>query len=166
VICSVSFKISVVRKWHWIYVCLVASDSLWPDSSIKLLLPLGLPESGVSLPVWIMSVGHSIIDLHLVNYILFFFWYVFLTELKEQRLCFIFCFKVGKNYYRYFRMLKAALGEKQLQEHNVLNDFLCWKVMQPLLMILKTQNVHWLVKDIKNVDWMKELVLENRSRYL
>ena len=55
-------------------------------------------------------------------------------------------------------MLKAAFGEKQLQEHNVLNDFLSWKVMQPLLTILKTQNVHWLVKDIKNVDWMKELV--------
>jgi len=45
-------------------------------------------------------------------------------------------------------MLKAAFGEQTVARTQVLNDFLSWKVMQPLLTNLKTQNVHWLVNDI------------------
>ena len=35
-------------------------------------------------------------------------------------------------------MLKAVLESKHLQEHKVLSGFLGWKMMQPVLTILKT----------------------------
>lgn len=67
VMCSVSIKISVVRNWHWINVYLVQSDSFWPDSSINLLLPLGLV-------VWCVTsclyyVYRTFDHWHLVNYV-------------------------------------------------------------------------------------------------